>query len=95
MLCFSQSQIDKGMGAGKAAGKAKKYVGRIGSKLVRNIKGESTSQELAGLQSYQIGSQSRARLSVDLSVNDGSGEDQMDEPLEKDPLEKARNSSPT
>lgn len=60
---------------------------------MRNIKGESQSGELAGVQVSHSSSFARSRPSLDMSAteaNELSGEDQMDEPLEKDPLEKVQ-----
>ena len=76
---------------GKAAGKAKKYVGRISSRLVRNIKGDGLKGDypwgdLSHLHAHHSNSHIRSRSSFDSGIQeatDGSGEDQADEPLEK------------
>ena len=70
--------------AGKAAGKARKYVGKISSKLVRNIKGEGA--DVAFLQASHSMNHGRSASSFDLAVQEStefSGEDQAEEPLEK------------
>lgn len=70
--------------AGKAAGKARKYVGKISSKLVRNIKGDGA--DVAFLQASQSFNHGRSPSSFDLGIQESmefSGEDQAEEPLEK------------
>lgn len=82
-------KCDSKLHTGKAAGKARKYVGKISSRLVRNIKGDAAWAEGNYVPGMHAGGHHRARSSTDLAIQDStelSGEELVEEPLEKVPL---------
>ena len=85
--------------AGKAAGKARKYVGKISSKLVRNIKKEDRWSEQQGFipPAHPLQQQHpsiRARSSTDLTVQDSSDQSAGEDVFEDGPLEKVPLNTP-